>query len=55
MSREDWSCHHLTFFWQQFAKLFEFARPKSEPVPLTDVLHHFRHWPAEGDKIQRQS
>lgn len=44
---------YLTFLWKQFTKLFEFACPKSEPVPLTDVLHQFCHRPAGGDKTQQ--
>ena len=45
---------YFAFLWQQFTQLFKFAWSEPEPVPVTNVLHHFCHWPAGGDKQQHK-
>lgn len=51
VSEKKWI--HLPFFRQQLAQLAEFACPELQPLLFTDVLHQFRHWPAEGDQDKK--
>lgn len=42
-------CVYFTVVWKQFTEIVEFARSKSQPIALKDVLHHFCKRPAERD------